>query len=74
MSKKIFKYKLSPNTIRKANSSLIRTGITERTRNSYNGDINITYHSKNGLITKSFSNTDIKKAFEKALNAYAERI
>ena len=68
------KYKISPSTIRKANSSLIRNGITEKSRNSYNGDINVVYQTKNGIIEKSFSNSEIKKAFEKALNTYAERI
>ncbi|WP_281980407.1 hypothetical protein [Tenacibaculum mesophilum] len=74
MPKKISKYKISSATIRKANSSLIRNGISEKTRNSYNGDINIKYHSKNGMVIKSFTNSDIKTAYEKALTAYAQKI
>ena len=68
------KYKISQNTVRKANKTLIQKGITEKTRNNYNGNINVKVKTKTGYITKSFSNSDIKTAYEKAKNIYAERI
>ncbi len=74
MHKKAPKYKISTATLRKANSLLIRDGVSEKVRLDYNGDINIEYKTKNGLITKSFSNSDIKKAYQKALDTYGERI
>jgi hypothetical protein len=74
MSKRISKYKISSSILKKANSMLIRNGISEKTRNSYNGEIHVQYHTKNGIVRKSFTNSDIKQAFEKALNTYAERI
>jgi hypothetical protein len=74
MSKKVIKYKISSDLIRKANSSLMRRGISDNVKRTYNGNIQVEYRTKNGLITKSFSNSDIKEAYEKALNSYAERI
>lgn len=74
MSNKVFKYKISSDLIRKANSSLIRTGISSNVKRKYNGNIQVKYRTRNGLITKSFSNSDIKEAYEKALSTYAERI
>jgi putative salt-induced outer membrane protein YdiY len=74
MTKNNSKYKISPATLRKANSMLIRNGISEKTRSFYNGNINIQYHTKNGIIKKSFTNSDIKEAYEKALHTYVERI
>lgn len=74
MSKKVSKYKITSATIRKANSMLIRNGISDRARSSYNGDINIEYRTKDGIIKKTFTNSDIKQAYEKALVTYAERI
>lgn len=68
------KYKVTSGVIRRANSSLIRKGISETTRNSYDGDINVRYHSKKGFVVKSFSNSDIKSAFEKALSSYEQKI
>lgn len=53
---------------------LIRNGISEKTRRAYNGDINIQYNTKNGIVKKSFTNLDLKKAYEKALITYEERI
>jgi len=74
MPKKVFKYKISSDLIRKANSALMRKGISDNVRKTYNGNIQVEYRTKNGLVTKSFSNSDIKEAYEKALNTYAERI
>ncbi|EIJ39259.1 hypothetical protein JoomaDRAFT_2271 [Galbibacter orientalis DSM 19592] len=74
MSKKIVNYKISSATIRKANSLLIRNGISEKSRNAYNGDINIQYQTKNGIVKKSFSNSDIKEAYKKALHAYVQKV
>ena len=74
MSKKVFKYKISSDLIRKANSSLMKRGISENVMKTYNGHIQVEYRTKNGLVTKSFSNSDIKEAYEKALNIYAERV
>ena len=74
MKNKVFKYKISSDLIRKANSSLIRRGISDNVKRTYNGNIQVEYRTKNGLITKSFSNSDIKEAYEKALSTYAERI
>lgn len=74
MVNKFSKYKLSPSVLRKANSSLIKNGISDKIRNSFNGDINVEYHTKEGVITKSFTNSDIKVAYEKALKTYAEKI
>lgn len=74
MSNKAFKYKISSDLIRKANSSLIRTGISSKAKRKYNGSIQVEYRTKNGLITKSFSNSEIKEAYEKALSTYAKKI
>jgi len=74
MPNKFFKYKLSPSVLRKANSSLIKNGISDKIRNSFNGDINVEYNTKEGIISKSFTNSDIKVAYEKALKTYAEKI
>jgi|AntDeeMinimDraft_5_1070356.scaffolds.fasta_scaffold03371_4 hypothetical protein len=74
MAEKSSKYKVSSDVIRKANSSLMRRGVSENVKRTYNGNIQVEYRTKNGLITKSFSNSDIKEAYEKALNVYAERI
>jgi hypothetical protein len=52
----------------------MRRGVSENVKRTYNGNIQVEYRTKNGLITKSFSNSDIKEAYEKALNVYAERI
>ena len=68
------KYKISSDTLRKANSSLIKNGIPEKTRNSFNGDISVEYQTKDGVIIKSFTNSDIKVAYGKALKTYAEKI
>lgn len=74
MSKKVLKYKISSATVRKANSALVRNGISEKTRSSYDGDINIQYQTKNGIVKKSFSNSDIKQAYEKALLSYVQKV
>lgn len=74
MSKKISKYKITSATIRRANSMLIQNGISDNVRRTYNGNIQVEYRTKNGLVIKSFSNSDIKKAYEKALLTYAERV
>lgn len=74
MSNKPLKYRVSSNTIRKANQSLIRKGISEKVRNSYNGDITVQVTFKDGIKTKVFSNNEIKTEFGKALITYAERV
>ncbi|WP_104735886.1 hypothetical protein [Hanstruepera ponticola] len=74
MSNKSFKYKVSPLTVRKANQSLIKNGISDKVRNSFNGDIVVHYSIKNGIKVKTFTNKDIKNAYEKALSLYAERV
>lgn len=74
MSTKVLKYKITSATIRKANSALVRNGISEKTRSSYDGDINIQYKTKNGVVKKTFSNLDIKKAYEKALLSYVQKV
>lgn len=67
MSEKKSKYKITSSTIQKANSMLIRNGISEKTRRAYNGDINIQYNTKNGIVKKSFTNLDLKKPTRKHL-------
>ncbi len=74
MKKKVFKYKISSDLIRKANSSLMRKGVSDSVKRTYDGNIQVKYRTKNGLIIKSFSNSDIKEAYEKALSTYAERV
>ncbi len=68
------KYKISPSVLRKANSSLIKNGISDKIRNSFTGNIDVEYHTQEGIIAKSFTNSDIKVAYEKALKTYAEKI
>lgn len=67
-------FRVSSNTIRRANRLLIKNGISDKARNLYNGDIRVNVHFRNGVKTRVFTNADIKNAFKEAMNVYAERV
>lgn len=71
---KSLKFKTSPETIRKANKSLVVSGISFKVRNSYSGVI-IARTSLNGVIkTREISKEKINEAFGKSLKDYAEKL
>lgn len=74
MPNKSSKYRISPMTIRKANFSLIKSGISDLSKNAFQGDISLQYQTKRGTVKKVFTNDDIKSAYKKALAVYAERV
>lgn len=75
MGKKESGFKVTTATLKRANAKLIRNGVGDKTLNSSNGDIRVRYKTRKGVVTKSISNSDIKKAYGKALSTvYAERI
>ena len=75
MGKKESGFKVTTATLKRANAKLIRNGVGDKTLNSSNGDIRVRYKTRKGVVTKSISNSDIKKAYGKALTTvYAERI
>lgn len=68
------KYLISKSTVRRANESLMKLGVTDAHRINYDGNIILKYHVKNGIALISFTNQDIKRAYTKARDRYAERI
>lgn len=73
MESKNGKYRVPASVIRNANSRLIRVGTKENSA-LYNGSINLSIKTNTGVLKKSFTNSDIKREYAKALDMYAERI
>jgi hypothetical protein len=71
---KTLKFKTSTETIRKANISLMASGINSSVRNNYNGVIT-TRTILNGVVqTREISKEKINEAYGKSLKEYAEKL
>ena len=71
---KTLKFKVSPETIRKANESMIATGVNSRIRENYTGIIT-TRTTLNGVVKIREINKDkINGAYKKSLIEYAEKL
>lgn len=72
---KIRPYKPTASTIRNANKNMkyrIKNSISS---GNYNGDIVLRHRSPlGGIVTKIFTNSEVKQAYNSARKAYAERI
>lgn len=71
---KTLKFKISPETIRKANYSLVVSGINLNVRNSYSGVITART-TLNGIVQiREISKEKINEAYGKSLKEYAEKL
>ena len=71
---KTLKFKTSPETIRKANYSLVVSGINLNVRNSYSGVITART-TLNGIVQiREISKEKINEAYGKSLKEYAEKL
>lgn len=71
---KTLKFKISPDTIRKANNNLVNTGISFRIKENYSGVITARTNL-NGIVNiREISREKINEAYEKSLNEYAKKL
>ncbi|WP_115621809.1 hypothetical protein [Chryseobacterium indoltheticum] len=71
---KKIKFKTSPTTIRRANSSLISNGIDSNVKENYAGVI-VARSRMNGVVNvREISKEKINEAYKKSLSEYAEKL
>lgn len=71
---KTLKFKISPETIRRANHSLIVEGVELKVRENYTGVITAKT-TLNGVVRmREISKEKINQAYEKSLKEYAEKL
>lgn len=71
---KTLKFKTSAETIRKANNSLMISGVNFNVRNNYSGVIT-TRTIQNGVVQiREISKEKINEAYGKSLKEYAEKL
>ena len=68
------KFKISPDTIRKANRALIIEGVNFHVKNSYAGIITTRIILNGVEVVREISSDKIKEAYGKSLREYAEKV
>jgi hypothetical protein len=68
------KFKISPDTIRKANRTLIVKGVDFHVKNSYVGVITTRIILNGVEVVREISGDKIKEAYGKSLREYAEKV
>ena len=71
---KTLKFKTSPETIRKANSSLVVSGVNFNVRNNYSGVITARTILNGVVQIREISKEKINEAYGKSLKEYAEKL
>ncbi|GIQ58894.1 MULTISPECIES: hypothetical protein [Flavobacterium] len=71
---KPLKFKISPEAIRKANTSLVNNGIDLRVRDNYRGIITVRTNLNGVLRVREISKQKIIEAYDKSLKDYAAKL
>lgn len=68
------RFRISTNTVRKANELLISKGAPKKLNGTCNKSITVEYKLGRSVKTRNIKKSDINRAYQKALNEYRKGI